>query len=159
MRRIVTLLPLLAAALLYAEETAPQQLKVREMIQAVQNAPEGERYQKMNAFKQMIRSMNAEKRSAAIAQMQKAMESGKGKRSPAQSKAQTRTEDHREEGDGTMTRTRERKQMQNLQQQQTQQQMQQRNQMSNQQQINRVIAPQTGTGPLGPGSGQPGNRH
>jgi len=155
MRKILLLLPFVAAALLYAEEASQQQLKIREMIQAVQNAPEGERYRKMNEFKQMIRSMNAQKRSEAIAQMQEAMASGTGDQT--QERTRTRTQVRTETGEGEMTQTQARKQMQNLQNQQTQQQMQQRGQMNNQQQINRATSPITGTVPQGPG-GKNGNR-
>ena len=153
MRTILPLLPFLAAVLLYAEDTS-QQLQIREMIQAVQSAPEGERYRKMNEFKQMIRSMNAQKRSEAIAQMQEAMASG----DVAQKKEQTQTRTRKEEGDGEMIRTQSQKQIRDLQKQQSQQQMQQHSQMSNQQQINRALNPTApGTAPQGPG-GKYGNR-
>lgn len=156
MRRSLMLLPLVAAGLLYAEDASQQQLKIREMIRAVQEAPQGERYRRMNEFKQMIRSMNTEKRTEAIAQMKKAMQDKT--ETQTQSKAQTRTQTRTEEGEGDMIRTRQRQQMQ------TQQQMQQRNRMNSQQQLNRVtnpaprITPQVPpTTPGGPG-GKSGNR-
>jgi Fe2+ transport system protein B len=157
MRTTLMLLPLVAAAVLYAEDTTAQQLKVREMIQTVQNAPEGERFQKMNEFKQMIRSMNAEKRFEAISQMREATQAAE--QTKKQERTQTRTRVRTKEGEGEMTRTQTRKQMQNLQNQQSQQQMQQRNQRNNQQQLGRAITSQPGTMPKGPGNGKYGNRH
>jgi hypothetical protein len=133
-------LPLLAAAVLYAQESAPQP-DVRAMIEAVQNAPEGERYQKMNEFKKLIRSMNEAKRNEAISQMQKAMENG-GVRS-----GETDTRTRTDTPEGEMTRTREQNRLQNLQQQQ-----QQRNQMNLQQQINRPVQ-QSPAGPQMQGNG------
>ena len=46
--------------LLYAE-TNTERLNIKEMIKEIQNAPEAERFAKMNRFKQYLRTMNSKK--------------------------------------------------------------------------------------------------
>ncbi len=132
----LTLIAALAATMLMAEDVTPLQTQVKEMIQAIQAAPEGERYQKMNEFKMLVKSMNQEQRQEAIGQLQAAMP-GSGDMLQTQTRTQDRTQaqDGTGEGDMTKTQTRDQERLHEMQDTQMQQQMQQRQQMKTQQVI------------------------
>jgi len=144
---------LLSLSLLYAAEAVTPQQQIRQMIQEVQNAPEGERYKAMNRFKEMVRTMNQEDRQSAIEELKASMNA-----EAKESKAGQQTRTQAETGEGEQTRTREKEQVRNMQNQQ----MQQRSQMQKEQQLNRQLNPDMGqpkTAPKGPrGQGNGGGK-
>lgn len=60
------LMILFATVMLSSAETTPE---IRQMILEIKAASGDERYQKMNRFKQKLRQMNEQSRSAAISQL------------------------------------------------------------------------------------------
>ena len=117
-----------SSSLLAAELTA-EQLQVQAMIQEIKETPEGERYQKMNAFKKHIRLMNTEQKEAALAELGEALQT--------QTQLQTRTQERINEGNGegeqVHIRTQERIQLQTAQEQ-----LQLQNQMQNQNRVGKM---------------------
>lgn len=67
MRKSILLLYALLCGVLSAENIS--QLKVQQMIKEIQSAPESERFEKMNQFKTILRSMNKENRDHAISEL------------------------------------------------------------------------------------------
>ena len=118
-----------------AAEPTLEQLKIKAMIQEIKLAGEGERYQKMNAFKEQLRTMNAQTRQDAISDLQGSLATGD------QLQTRTRTQTRINEGAGegeqvrTRTQTRSESHSEMIQMQHTQQQIQTQTQMQNQKQM------------------------
>lgn len=132
---LIAVLLLGVSSSLLAAELTKEQLQVKAMIQEIKQTPEGERYQKMNAFKKQIRLMNADQKKAALTQLDEALQT--------QTQLQTRTQERINEGSGEgkqeRTRTQERIQLQT-----SQEQLQLQNQMQNQNRVGKM-----GTGSFG----------
>ncbi len=139
----LTLVALMTQAI--AQEQTQEQLKIKAMIQEIKLAGEGERYQKMNAFKEQLRTMNAATRQDAIANLQETLATVEPLQT--QTRTQTRTNEGTGEGEQVHTRTQTRTQSQTelMQMQQTQQQIQTQTQMQSQKQMktmNGTLKPQ-----------------
>ena len=141
----IVLANLIVAATLTAQtsDTATvEQLKIRTMIQEIKQADEATRYEKVNAFKLELKTMNAQNREEALKSLHVAVNDEPAQ---TQTRTQTRTQERSQE-DATQTKTQTRTQtrthegtgegeqlhlrIQNRQQVQTQQmQMQQQKQV------------------------------
>jgi len=143
MKLSITTLTLIAAMTqVLAAEPTQEQLKIKAMIQEIKVAGEGERYQKMNAFKEQLRTMNAQTRQDAISELQESLATGD--QLQTRTRTQTRTNEGTGEGEQVRTRTQTRNEM--MQMQQTQQQIQTQTQMQNQKQMktmNKTFNPNT----------------
>ena len=147
MKLSITTLTLVAAMTqVLAAEPSQEQLKIKAMIQEIKLSGEGERYQKMNAFKEQLRTMNAQTRQDAISDLQDSLATGD--QLQTRTRTQTRTNEGTGEGTQTQTRTQTRNESHNemMQMQQTQQQIQTQTQMQNQKQMktmNKTFNPNT----------------
>ena len=116
MRHFLTILllaPLLAAA---------PQSEIDALINDVVNAPQAERYEKMNAFKLKMRELNRQQRSEALDALQQRMQTTSTADAPAP-----------ETGTETQTQQLQQRQLRLQQQQQMQMQQLQQNQLRPQQ--------------------------
>ncbi len=133
---------------LLAEEATQEQLQIRAMIQEIKEAPEGERYMKMNAFKKQLRQMNAQNRQEALQELQTQLATKEQTQTQTQQRTQLRVNE--DEGEGEMIRTRTQTRTQQ-QLQEAQQQLQMQNQIQNQNRIQKMDPGALGTtvGPKG----------
>ena len=74
--KIISLLLALSVTLT-AIELSPQQQDIRKMIKEIQEASDDERFEKMNAFKKLLRAMNAKQRKEAILKLQSSLQTKK----------------------------------------------------------------------------------
>jgi len=112
MKIILVLLAL--SVTLMAVELSVQQQNIRKMIKAIQEASDAERFEKMNAFKKLLRAMNAKQRQEAILKLQSSLQ----------------TKNRLAKGEEKQERVRTQTQLQESQQQlQLQHQMQNQNQL------------------------------
>ena len=137
---LIAVLLLGVSSSLLAAELTKEQLQVQAMIQEIKQTPEGERYQKMNAFKKQIRLMNPEQKEAALSELDTALQT----KTQLQTRTQERINEGNGEGEQTRTRTQERIQIQT-----SQEQLQLQNQMQNQNRVGKM-----GTGTFGSKSGK-----
>ena len=82
--------------LLYAE-TNTERLSIKEMIKEIQNAPEAERFAKMNRFKQYLRTMNSKNRKKAILALQKSLKTKIKESEKKESLDQTKLQESQEQ--------------------------------------------------------------
>jgi len=123
-RLVVSVLITAVSSLLVAQELTTEQLEVKAMIQEIHQSSEGERYQKMNAFKKRLALMSQEQKSAALKELGLAL----GLKQRRQERIQMRINENNGQGEQLKSRIQERNQLQIEQSQlKLQQQMQNQN--------------------------------
>jgi len=88
MRTVLILLSFTLTSLV-AQVTSPKQTSIRQMIIDIQTAAPDQRFEKMNAFKRVLRKMNAADRQESIIKLQKMLHHKNGTNNIQSQKVQT----------------------------------------------------------------------
>lgn len=143
MKKLLLTVTLLATAQLSAEPTMTQEQR-QAMLQDIQSSGEGERYEKVNAYKHQLKQMEGKEYRQAVEGLEQATQSeealqtrtqtrtqldGDGESLQTRTRTQTRVNEGTGEGDQLHIRTQTRMESQTQTQMMIMQQTQQQNQM------------------------------